>query len=75
LKNCYTLFALLLLAACQSTPGLEDDARYAKLATVVLKHEFSEVERKQAKGNKSNVSVGIGFGVGVGSGSGFGGMM
>jgi len=71
--------ALILLTACQSAPRLEDDARYAKLATVVDKHEFSEIERKQAQANApadSNVSVGIGVGVATGGyGGTFGGMM
>jgi hypothetical protein len=72
--------ALVFLAACQSTPRLEDDVRYTKLATVVNKYEFSEVERKQAQANSpadSRVSVGIGVGVGSGGsfGGGFGGMM
>lgn len=74
----YIATLLLLLAACQSTPRLEDDTRYAKLATVVNKHEFSEVERKQARANSpsdSKVSVGVGLGVGVGGGGSFGGMM
>ncbi len=71
------MLALLFLAACSSTPRLEDDPRYAKLAIVVGKYEFSETERKQAQAqeSKSKVSVGIGFGVGVGSGGSFGGMM
>jgi len=70
--------ALLILAACQSTPALEDDTRYVKLATVLDRHEFSDTERKQAQAsspNGSGVSVGIGFGVGVGTHGSFGGMM
>lgn len=80
MKTYIAMLALLLLAACSSTPKLEDDARYTKLATVVHIHEFSEVERKQAQANApsdSKVSIGIGFGVSSGGsfGGGFGGMM
>lgn len=74
MKKYIAISVLILLSACQSTPKLEDDVRYAKLATVVNKHEFSEVERKQAKANMpSDSSVGFGFGLGVGSGGSFGG--
>lgn len=67
--------ALVLLAACQSSHKLEENARYSKLALVVDKHEFSDIERKQAQANTpSDSRVGVGVGVGVGSG-GFGGMM
>ena len=70
---------MLLLMACQSTPGLEDDARYVKLATVVDVREFTDAERKEAAKTvprSSDSSVGIGFGIGVGTGgSGFGGLM
>ena len=71
--------ALVLLAACQSSPRLEDDERYVKLATIVDKHEFTEIERKQAQASRpsdSGVSVSIGMGVGIGSrGMMFGSMM
>jgi hypothetical protein len=40
---------LVLLAACQSAPRLEDDTRYVRLARVVDVHEFTEAERKEAK--------------------------
>lgn len=74
------LLLLVLLGACQSTPRLEDDVRYVKLASVMLKYEFSELERKQAQASaprSSGVSVGIGVGVGSGGsfGGSFGGMM
>ncbi len=76
MKKYIEMLVLVLLVACQSTPKLEDDPRYAKLASVVDKHEFSETERKQAKANSpSDTSIGFGFGVGVGSGGSFGGMM
>lgn len=78
MKYSIALLALVLLAACQSTPKLEDDTRYAKLATVVEIHEYSEVERKQAKANTpgdSNVGFGVGVGVGSGGFGSFGGMM
>ena len=67
---------LVLLAACQTTPKLENDARYVRLARVVDIHEFTELERKQAKANRpKDSSVGVGFSLGVGSGGGFGGLM
>ena len=79
MKKYIAALALVLLSACQSTPKLEDDVRYTKLATVVDRHEFSELERTQAQANRpgdSNVGVGVGIGVGSGVGSfGFGGMM
>ncbi len=68
---------LALLAACQSLPKLEDDARYVRLAKVTDIREFTEIERKQAWANRpsdSRVGVGFGFGLGVGSGGSFGGM-
>jgi len=68
-----------LLVACQSTPKLEDDARYVKLAKVVDVREFTDAERKEAAKTaprSSDSGVGIGFGIGVGTGgSGFGGLM
>jgi hypothetical protein len=79
MKIFIAMLALGIFSACQSTPKLEDDLRYTKLATVTDKHEFTEVERKQAQANTpsdSGVSVGIGFGIGSGTFSGgFGGMM
>lgn len=80
MRKYIALLLLVLLGACQSTPRLEDDARYVKFATVLLKYEFSEIERKQAQASaprSSGVSVGIGVGVGSGGsfGGGFGGMM
>ena len=79
MKKYIATLTLILLAACQSTPRLEDDTRYAKIATVVQKYEFSDVERKQAQANSPHDSnVGFGIGIGMGSGGysgGFGGMM
>lgn len=71
------LLAVLLLTACQSAPRLEDDPRYAKLATVVHKREFSALERDQAResANQPRIHFGIGFGMGMGSHDSFGGMM
>lgn len=67
---------LVLLAACQSAPRLEDDTRYVRLARVVDVHEFTEAERKEAKPyTPGNGSVGVGVSIGVGSGGGFGGLM
>lgn len=66
---------LALLAACQSTPKLEDDVRYVRLARVIDIREFTDLERKQARANQpSDSRVGFGFGVGMGSGGSFGGM-
>ena len=75
MKSIFAAIALVLLAACQSAPKLEEDARYVKLATVVDRHEFTDVERKQAAAHTtsdSHGSIGVGLGVGGGSGSGFG---
>lgn len=76
MKKFFSATLLVILAACQSTPRLEDDARYVRLARVVGEHEFTEVERKQAEANRpSDTRVGVGLGFGVGSGGSFGGMM
>src|ERR1019366_8476399 len=72
MKKFFAATSLVLLAACQSAPKLENDARYVRLAIVVDKHEFTEVERKQAQANRPGDS---GVGVGVGTGGGFGGVM
>lgn len=40
MKKFFMATLLVLLAACQSTPKLEDDARYVRLAIVVDEHEF-----------------------------------
>jgi len=71
----FAALMLLMLAACQSTPKLEDDVRYVKLATVVDKHEFTELERKQAATTQpSDTHVGFGIGIGTGTGGSFGGI-
>lgn len=78
MKTIVAAILLALLAACQSAPRLEEDARYVRLATVVDIHEFTETERKQAQANMPrDSSVGVGLSVGVGSGGGdsFGGVM
>jgi hypothetical protein len=70
------LVALILLAACQSGPQLEDDTRYVRLAKVVDVHVYTDAERKDAKMQKpSDSRVGVGVSVGVGTGGGFGGLM
>ena len=75
IKTIIAAILLALLAACQSTPRLEDDARYVRLATVVDIHEFTEIERKQAQANRpSDTHVGVGIGIGTGSGGSFGGL-
>jgi hypothetical protein len=76
MKKYFAVSMLVLLAACQSTPSLEDDARYVKLARVVDVHEFTELERKQAAASTpSDTRVGVGVGIGVGSAGSFGGIM
>lgn len=76
MKKMIALLALALLGACQSTPRLEEDTRYVKLAHVVDVHEFTELERKQAEASRPSTSrVGVSVGIGMGSGGGFGGVM
>jgi hypothetical protein len=75
MKTVIAATLLALLTACQSTPSLEDDARYVRLATVVDIHEFTEIERRQAQANTpSDTHAGVGFGVGTGSYGSFGGL-
>lgn len=75
MKTTLSALILALLVACQSTPKLEDDPRYVRLATVVEIHEFSETERKQAAANQpSDTRVGFGIGLGIGSHGSFGGL-
>ncbi len=69
------VLALVLLAACQSTPRLEEDTRYVKLAQVVDVHEFTDAERKQAEASRPHGSVSVGLGIGIGSGDFSGGML
>lgn len=76
MKKFFAAALLVLLAACQSTPRLEDDARYVRLARVVDEHEFTELERKQAEASRpSDTHMGVGLSVGTGSGGSFGGVM
>jgi hypothetical protein len=76
MKKIFAATLLVMLAACQSAPGLEEDARYVRLARVVDEHEFTELERKQAEANRPcDTHVGVGLSVGVGSGGSFGGVM
>lgn len=76
MKKFAAALLLLLVAACQSAPRLEDDTRYVKLAKVVEEHEFTDIERQQAKANlPADSGVGVGLSIGVGSGGGFGGIM
>ena len=73
MKNWIAVLSLVLLAACQSGPGLEDDARYVHLAKVVDIHVFTEAERKEARSrmpSESRVRIGVGIGVGTGVHSG-----
>lgn len=74
MKKYFALAALMLLAACQSAPRLEDDTRYVRLAKVVDVHVFSDAERKEAaKSAPRSGNSGVGFGIGFGTG--FGGVM
>jgi hypothetical protein len=76
MKKIFAATLLAIFAACQSTPKLEDDARYVRLAIVVDKHVFTELERKQAEANRpGDTHAGVGVSVGVGSGGSFGGVM
>lgn len=76
MKEYFAASLLVLLAACQSAPKLEDDARYVRLARVVDVYEFTELERKQAEVNRpSDTSVGVGLDIGVGTGGTFGGVV
>jgi len=75
IKTIIAAILLALLVACQSTPKLEDDARYVRLATVVDIHEYTETERQQAQANQpSDTRVGVGIGIGTGGGGSFGGL-
>ena len=78
MKKIVAVTVLALLAACQSTPNLEDDARYIKYAKVLDVHVFTEAERKEAAKTaprSSDSGVGMGIGIGIGSGGiGFGGI-
>ena len=73
------ILSMALLAGCQTTPKLEDDPRYTRLARVVDVHVYTDAERKEAaKGEPRtrNTSVGLGVGFGFGGGGGsFGGIM
>jgi hypothetical protein len=76
MRRLFAACMLILLAACQSTPKLEDDVRYVRLARVVDVHEFTDLERKQAEAARpGDSSVGVGVGFGVGGGGSFGGVM
>ena len=76
MKKFFAVTLLALLAACQSTPKLEDDVRYVRLAKVVDEHEFTELERNQAKAHApprdSTLGFGLSLGIGGGSGGGYG---
>ena len=76
MKIIFAAALLVLVAACQSAPRLEDDTRYVRLARVVDEHQFTELERKQAEASMpSDTHVGVGLSVGSGSGGSFGGVM
>lgn len=67
---------LLFLLACKSTPNLENDIHYAKLAIVSGKYTYSDLERKQTQAQENTHSnIGFGFGAGVSSAGNFGGIM
>lgn len=79
MKRLFAALSVVLLAACQTAPKLEDDARYTRLARVVDLHVYTDAERQEAakaEPHSSNTSVGVGVGFGFGSGgSSFGGIM
>jgi hypothetical protein len=78
MKKMLAAISLALLAACQSNPSLEEDARYIRFAKVVEVHVFTDAERKEAEKavpRTSDSRVGVGIGIGVGSGGGFGSVM
>ncbi|MDH4234966.1 MAG: hypothetical protein OEV15_07520 [Gallionella sp.] len=76
MKKFFAAITLVLLAACQSAPRLEDDALHVKLGRIVDMHEFTEVERKRAAASRPrDTKVGVGVSVGVDSGGTFGGLM
>jgi hypothetical protein len=76
MKKWIAVASLILLAACQTAPKLEDDTRYVRLAKVVDVHVYTEAERKEAKAQRPGDSgMGVGIGIGVGTGVGFGGLM
>jgi hypothetical protein len=73
------LLTLGLLAACQTTPSLEDDARHTRLARIVDVHVYTDAERREAaktepRSSRTSVGVGVGMGFGLGGG-GYGGIM
>jgi hypothetical protein len=76
MKRFIPVVLLVLLAACQSTPRLENDTRYVRFAKVVKVYVFTDAERKEAAKTaprRSDTRVGVGVGVGVGTGGvGFG---
>ena len=75
MKKLLAAISLTLLAACQSTPKQDKDAPYMRFATVVDIHEFTAIERKQARANMPRDSnVGVGLGLGIGTGGSFGGL-
>jgi hypothetical protein len=78
MKKILAALSLSLLAACQSNPPLEEDARYIRFAKVVEVRVFTDAERKEAEKTvprTSDGSVGVGIGIGVGSGGSFGSVM
>lgn len=75
MKQVIAIALLAVLAACQSTPALEDDARYVRLARVVDVHVYTETERKEAQRQRRGGGVGVGIDIGIGTGGGFGGVL
>lgn len=80
LRKIPLIMATAMVAACQTTPNLEDETQYIRLARVVGVHVYTDEERRQAarverSESHSRVGLGIGFGFGIGSGGGgFGGV-
>jgi hypothetical protein len=80
LKHVVLILVAALLAACQTTPNLESETKYIRLARVVDVHVYTDEERREAarterRESHTRVGLGVGFGFGIGSGGGgFGGV-
>lgn len=76
MKKVFAVASAALLAACQTTPKLEDDTRYNRLAKVLDVRVFTDAERLEAAKTAPRRRSGLGMGIGIGFGSGgFGGIM
>lgn len=73
MKKLSLALILVLLAACQNNPPLQDEARYLRYARVVAVHVYTDAERRDAAANaprvdrnEPQVTFGIGFGTNFG---------